>query len=133
LLINGQKEAEKNVKIDANSSLEVNFAVVKNISGVYEVEIDGFTDVFTVNEVLPQVVPTPTTPTPSPEKETPVITPVSPAPAAPVSPEPEEIIPPEPNKTGQGLNWYFIGGIIAGIILIIILVFLAAHRFSQRD
>jgi hypothetical protein len=53
LKINGVKEAEKTVALDAGKSQEVSFSITREKAGSYSVTVDGLSGSFTVAEVPP--------------------------------------------------------------------------------
>jgi len=105
LKINGVKEADKSVTIDAGDSETVTFSVTKEEAGSYSVEVDGLKGSFTV---APAPAPVPP-PAPAP----------APAPAPPPAPAPAPSPP---------INWPVIGGIIGGVVVVGLLIFFLARR-----
>jgi hypothetical protein len=100
LKINGALEATKAVTLNAGASEEVTFSAAKDVAGRYSVEVDGLSGSFTVKER-----PAPTPPPPSP----------------PTVPPP--ILPP-----AAVINWPLIWGIIGGVVVVGIIIFLVVRR-----
>jgi hypothetical protein len=100
LKINGAVEATKAVTLNAGASEEVTFSAAKDVAGRYSVEVDGLSGSFTVKEK-----PAPTPPPPSP----------------PTVPPP--ILPP-----AAVINWPLIWGIIGGVVVVGIIIFLVVRR-----
>jgi hypothetical protein len=126
LKINGITEAEKGVTVAAGDSQTVDFNVTKEEAGSYDVVVDGLSGSFTV------VVPPP----PPPEEEEVVVPPpppseeeevVVPAPA-PTPTEPEVTAPVTPKPTSEGINWPLVGGLIAAVIILGLIVFFLVGR-----
>ena len=109
LMINGVKEAEKRVTIAAGRSQNVSFTVSREDARSYSVVVDGLSGSFTV--LAPVVVPAP-----------------APAPAPPAPPP-----PPAPPAPPAPINWPLIGGIIAAMIVVALLIyFLVVRRILVR-
>jgi len=106
LKIDGAVEATKNVTLNAGASEEVTFTTAKDVAGSYSVDVNGLSGSFTVKE-KPAPPPTPT-PTPSP---TPVPTPT-----------------PTP-----GVNWPLIWGIIGGVVVVGVIIFLVVKRPREES
>ena len=67
LKINGVEEARKEVTLDAGTSQQVSFSIVKSIAETYEVDINGLVGSFVVKEAVaplpaPSEAPAPTQP-----------------------------------------------------------------------
>lgn len=102
LKINGVKEAEKGVTIAAGSSQDISFTVSKEEAASYSVTVDGLSSSFTVV-----------------------------APPAPAAPEDEEVVPeapavPPPAK--PAITWPVLGGIIAGVVIVGLLIYFLVRR-----
>jgi hypothetical protein len=120
LNINGVKEAEKSVTVAAGSSQIVTFSVTKAEAGSYSVTVDGLSGSFIV------VAPAPTTPAPTtPAPTTPAPTTPAPTTPAPTTPAPT---PPAPTPEGKGFNWPLVGGIIGGVVIIALVIFIFIRR-----
>jgi len=112
LKINGVKEAEKQITMDAGASQIVDFAVSRKEPGTYNVEINGLKGTFTVVvPPVPEAPPRPEAPPPAP-------------PPAPPAPAPAPTVPPVPPPT----NWALIGGIIAAVVIAGLLVYFLLIR-----
>jgi len=109
LKINGVKEAEKSVTTGAGESQSVSFSVTKEEAGSYSVAVEGLSGSFTV--VAPPPPPAPLAPPPTP------------APPAPLPPP----TPPAPPPTPL-INWPVIGGIIAGVVVVGLVIFFLVRR-----
>jgi hypothetical protein len=117
LNINGVKEAEKSVTVAAGSIQTVTFSVTKAEAGSYSVTVDGLSGSFIV------VAPAPTTPAPTtPAPTTPA--PTTPAPTTPAPTTPAPTVTPE----GKGFNWPLVGGIIGGVVIIALVIFIFIRR-----
>jgi len=107
LKINNVVVATEDVTLAGAASQEVTFTTVKDVAGTYAVNIDGLSGKFTVKAVLvPPPAPPPAPPVP----------PVVPPPVIP------PVVPPPP------INWWLIGGIIAGVIIISIVIWQVIAR-----
>ncbi len=135
LLLNDSEQASQELTIAAGDSQEVSFRIMESSGGVYDVSVNGHTCSFTVVEA--EAVPTPSAepvaePLPA-EEESPSPEPVA-EPPTELAPEIEEI--PEPEQVPSTaatqpsalFNWYLIGGIAAGVIIIIIVAWQLATR-----
>jgi len=111
LKINGVKEAEKQITMDAGASQIADFTVSRKEPGTYNVEINGLKGSFTV--VAPPAAVAPARPEAPPP-------PTPPAPA----PAPAPTVPPVPPPT----NWMLIGGIIAAVVIAGLLVYFLLIR-----
>ncbi|MBA7638145.1 hypothetical protein ES703_45798 [subsurface metagenome] len=108
LKINGAKEAEKSVTVAAGQSKDVTFSVTKEEADTYGVAVDGLSASFTV-----------IAPAPPPTDEEEIAPPEEVAP-----PEEEEIVLPAP-----ATNWPMLGGIIAGVIVVVgLFIFFLVRR-----
>jgi hypothetical protein len=118
LKINGVKEADKRVTIDAGDMEAVAFTVSRKEAGSYAVTVDGLVGSFTV--VAP---PAPPPAPPAPPVPAPPAPPAPPpAPAVPAPPPPAPPAPPGP-------NWALIGGIIAAAVVIVaVLIYFVVFR-----
>jgi len=110
-MLNGVREAEKRVTVEAGGSQVVSFSVTREEAGTCTVAVDGLSASFAV------VAPTP----PAEEEEE-------------VPPEEEEELIPEPAKP---INWSVVGGIIGGVVLVIVLITLfwirrRAYKLTER-
>jgi len=101
LKINGVKEEEKRVTVAAGGSQDVSFSVAKADAGTYSVALDGLSGSFHVITPVPIVTPEPT-PTPTPT--------------------------PTPEPTPTPINWPILGGIIAVVALVGLLIFFVVRR-----
>jgi len=107
LEVNGEYEESVDVTIAAGETASVSFTLSKEQPGTYTVSVNGITAGYEVTEPAPapETEPTPA-PTPPPaEAKSPPLPPSSTTPAPPT---------PAPPAT----NWWLIGGIIAGVILV---------------
>jgi len=95
LKINGEEAARKRVILDAKSSQRVSFSVVKNKAGTYEVDVNGLAGSFVVKEAA-----------------------VAPLPVPSVAPPPTQPAVPPPTQPAKPIDWWFIGSIIAGVVVI---------------
>ncbi|GEM_PF-3950731 len=111
LKVNGVKEAEENVVLEAGQIRTVSWLVARSTPGAYAIDVNGKTGQFTV--AVPVVIPPPaTTPPPTtsppPATATPTQTvPVAPPPAPPQTPgvqvpPPAQIIVPATNSGQPG-------------------------------
>jgi len=105
LKINGEVEATKEVTINAGASEEVTFTTVKDVTGSYLVEVRELSGSFTV-------------------KEKPV-SPPSPAPPSPPAPSPAPLPAPSPAPV---VNWPLLWGIISGVAILGLVIFLVAVK-----
>jgi len=88
----------KDVALAGGTSQKVTFTASKDAAGSYTVNVDGLSGTLVVKGVPPPPAPPPAPPPPAP-----------PAPAPPV-------VPPAP--PAPPINWWLIGGIIAAVIII---------------
>ncbi len=98
----------KDVTVAGKSSQKVTFTTSKDAAGSYTVNVDGLPGKFVVK--APPAPPAPPVTPPAPPAPVP-------APAPPVVPPPAPPAPPAPP-----INWWLIGGIIAGVIIIGIVI-----------
>jgi len=98
LKINGALEATKAVTLNAGASEEVTFSVAKDVAGKYSVEVDGLSGSFTVKE----------------------------KPALP--PPPPPTVPPPTIPPAAVINWPLIWGIIGGVVVVGLIIFLVVRR-----
>jgi len=107
LKIDGVAETTKEVTLNAGASEEVTFATAKDVPGSYSVDVQGLSGSFTVREkpAPPPVPPLPPTPPLPPVPPAP-----PPAPAAPV------------------VNWPLIWGVIGGVIVVGVVIFLVLRK-----
>lgn len=103
LKINDIVEAIQDVRVAAGRSEEVTFTVSRDVAGSYYVDVNGLTGSFTVK---PAVLPTPTE-------------------EAPLVPATVPVVP------AKGVNWYLIGGIIGGVVVVWSLYFFLTRRRAQ--
>jgi len=109
LKINGAVIATKKVTLAGDASQKLTFTTSKDAGGTYTVGLGGLSGTFTVKGP-PVVVP------PAP--------PVVPAPLpAPPAPLPAPPAPPTP-----AFNWWLIGGIIAGVIVVATITWILIRR-----
>ena len=104
LRINDVAAATEDITVPGLASQEVTFTIAEDVAGTYTVDVNGQTGTF---EVRAAPLPPPLPPEPAPPEPTP----------------PEPVIPP-PTPT----NWYLIGGSIAGLIIIGVVIWLTAVR-----
>ena len=104
LTINGVPIATKAITLASGASQTITFTASGDVAGTYSVDINGKTGQFTVEAAAVVTPPTPEPPTPEP----PTPTPPTPTPT-----------PPEIPST----NWWLIGGIIAGVAVIVGVLF----------
>ena len=62
LKVNGTEEGQKEVTLGAGDSQEVSFELVKNVAGLYEMEVNGLTGSFVVEEAVVAPLPSPAQP-----------------------------------------------------------------------
>jgi PGF-pre-PGF domain-containing protein len=123
LWLNNTVEAGQDVNIEAGKTEAVSFTVTPAAEGSYEVRIDRLLGSFSVSKPAP-LPPAPAPPAP-PEK------PPAPAPAPPPEkpPAPPPAAPPvTPVTPVTPINWWLIGGIIAVVIIIGVVVWLLVIR-----
>jgi hypothetical protein len=109
--IDGVVIATQKVTLAGNVSQKVTFTTSKDAGGIYTVGLGGLSGTFTVKG--PPAPPAPTPPAPPAPAPTP-------APAPPVTPVPA---PPAPS-----FNWWLIGGIIAGVIVVVLVTWIIISR-----
>jgi hypothetical protein len=114
LEINDTAIETRTVAVAGGDSQSVSFQVAKDTTGTYQVAIDGLSGSFVVGEKVSTVAP----PLASPQAVT--------EPAAPSAPAPP--LPP-PNQA-EPINLPIIGGIIGGLILLVLLIFLVIRHFT---
>lgn len=119
LKLNGVKEAETSVTIAAGLSKTVTFIVAKEEAGSYSVTVDGMSGSFVV--VAPAIAPLPPPPAPPPPVPPPPVPPPAPPAPAPAPPAPVPPAPPAP-------NWPLIGGIIAAVVVVGLLIYFLVVR-----
>ncbi len=95
-------EAIKEVAIPAGATIEVSFSTVKNVPGTYAVDVGGLTGSFVVKEA--SAVPAVSTPQ-----------------------EPSSSPSPPPTPASE-INWVVIGGIIAGMVLLSVVILFILRR-----
>jgi len=118
LWVDSTVEAGKDVYVEAGKTESVSFTVTQLIEGSYEVRIDRLIGSFSVGEAAPPEEPE----APPVAPEAPTVTPEEPVvpEAPPVTPPEEPVTPPAVTPT----NWWLIGGIIAAVIIIAVVVWL---------
>jgi len=114
LMVNNAKEAEKSVTVSAGSKRNVTFTISKKDAGTYIVAVDGLSIGF-------DVTTRPAPPEPSPEPPA-VITSTTP----PLTLEPSQI-------PATSINWWLIGSIFAGVIVIGMLTWKLRYFFRRGD
>jgi len=127
LKINNAVAETKTLTMDGHTSQEVSFTVSPDAAGTYTISIDALSGELTVaapSEPAPAPAPEPAPPAPEPEPE-----PAPPAPAP--APEPAPPAPAPTPAPEEGANWWLIGGIIAVVIIVAIIVWLMVFR--RRD
>ena len=108
LKVNGLKETERSVTVASGSSQSVTFSLTKEEPGSYSVAVDELSGSFTV------AVPAPP---PGEEEGT-----------SPSEPTPEPpVLPPSP-PAPTSINWPVLGGIIAGVVVVGLLIFFLVRR-----
>jgi outer membrane biosynthesis protein TonB len=112
LSINSVPIATKEITLAGGASQTITFTASGDTAGTYSVDVNGKTGQFTV-----KAAPIPTPPEPTP-------TPPEPAP----EPAPEPTPAPELPTT----NWWLVGGIIAGVAIILGLLLWAFLRRESR-
>ncbi|MFC1991663.1 hypothetical protein ACFLVC_02945 [Chloroflexota bacterium] len=105
--LNGVEEYEKELVMAAGVEYEVSFKLSPGSPGNYDVDVNGLTGSFTVVEPAPEIITT----TPEPAEVT----------------EPAEETPDEPSRPWF-LNWWYIGGAAAVLVLLIWLVVFLVGR-----
>jgi len=95
--------ATEEVTLPGYASQEVTFITAKDVAGIYTVDVNGRAGTFEVRAVSPPPAP-------------PAPTPPAPTPPAPVPPP------------ATLFNWWFIGGILGGCIIIGLLIWLLVSR-----
>ncbi len=100
--------ATKYVTLDGGADRKVTFTTSKDAAGTYAVNVDGLLDTFTIKA--------PPAPPPAPAP--------APAPAPVPAPAPA---PPAPTPPAA-VNWWLIGGILAGFIILFVAIFLIVRR-----
>ncbi|MFC2002555.1 CARDB domain-containing protein, partial [Chloroflexota bacterium] len=110
LKVNGVKEESKDIEVMAGGVESVSFTINKQQSGTYTVEVNGLTGSYTATAPIPTPKPAPAPPPPPAE--------VKPTPPPPTAPPPAVTPPPPPAPAPPAMNWWLIGGIIAGVIVI---------------
>jgi len=115
--------AAEEINLAGGASQEVTFTATRDTVGTYTVAVGDVSGSFTVKAPpVPEPEPEPT-PTPEPE---PIPEPEpEPAPTPTPAPEPEPAPVPVPAPT---TNWYLIGGIIGGAIVVGLLIFFLIRR-----
>ncbi len=91
----------KEVTLTGKTSQEVIFTVTRDVAGIYAVNVDGLAGTFEVRAAAPSVPPPSVPPVPAP------------------APQPSPV---------AGVSWYLIGGIIAGIIGVALIIYLVRRR-----
>jgi hypothetical protein len=115
LKINGVERIERVVTVPAADFSVVSFTVTEENAGSYSVAVDGLEGSFTVIA--------PPSPAPVPALPPPPAPIPSPAPAPPLAPA-----PPAPAQAEPTINWTVIGGIIAGVVVIGLVIFWLVRR-----
>jgi len=101
LKIDGVVEASKDITINAGDSQKVSFTTVRDLPGGYTVDVNGLSGAFEVVEEVSSAPPSP----PSP-----------PSPPAP------------PTAPAEPINWPVLWGVIGGVVLVGLTIFLLARR-----
>jgi len=118
LKIDNVQIASKEVTLIGGASKTVTFTTSKNTPGTYTISVDGLSGSFTVKAV-PQVIP-------QVSSEPPVVPPA--VPELKEAPEAAAAPPPPASPVEPRLKWPLIGGIIAGVIVVGLLVFFLSRR-----
>ena len=108
LKVNGVKEESKDIEVMAGGVESVSFTINKQQSGTHIVAVNGLTCSYTATAPTPKSAPAP----PPPPAE------VKPTPPPPTAPPPAVTTLPPPAPAPPATNWWLIGGIIAGVIVI---------------
>ena len=111
LKVENQTVATREITLAGGDSQDVIFTLSQDVAGTYTIDVNGLSGEFVVKPAAVPPTPTPT-PTPTPPAPTPTPTPIP--------------LPPE----GQ-VNWWLIGGIIAGAVAVATVVWLTAFRRSR--
>jgi hypothetical protein len=120
LEVNGEYEESTDVAIAAGETVSVSFTLSKEQPGTYTLSVNGITASFEVTEPTPAPAPEPTPAPTTPAPTTPAPTTPAPTPPAPTN--------PAPTPEGKGFNWPLVGGIIGGVVIIGLFVFLFSRR-----
>ena len=107
LKINSLVEAISSITIAAGENRQVSFETVKDTAGSYSVDINGLMGSFSVKEAV---------------KESPK--------APPAVPPPAPAPPPEAPEAVAATNWFLIGGIIGGVIVLALIILFLVRRAS---
>jgi len=132
LMLNKIATATKTVTVTGHASQKVTFTTTQDVTGAYEVSINDLSGEFIVKTVTPELGSSaqsaapdePATqsaePAASPaQPDAPTAPPTPPAqPEVPTSPSVSPAQPDAPTTPLQQINWWLIGGIIAGCIII---------------
>ena len=122
LKIEGEVVDTEEVTLVGGTSQTVTFTTTKDVAGSYSVTIDSLLDTFTVKAPpVPPVVPVVPPEEEVPEEEEEVV----PEEEEEVVPEEEEVPPVAPPKP---INGWFIGGIIAGVVIIGVVTWIIIKR-----
>jgi len=129
LEIDNRVTATKEITLASRASQEVTFTIItKDIEGSYEVNVDGLSGTFIVKKpIAPAPAPAPAPPAPPPAPPKPPVTP-APAPAPTPAPPPPAPTPAPPAPPVTPTNWWFIGGIVGGLIAVGLLIFFLARK-----
>ncbi len=109
LKINGAVVETRTVEVSGGYSEKVSFGITADTARTYTVNVDGLSKTF---EVKAAPAPTPPAPAPAP----------APTPTPSVPPVVTPVVPPKP------INWWLIGGIIAGCTIIGVLISQVVRR-----
>jgi len=116
LKVNNEVESTKKLKIAGRTTEKVTFTVIKGAVGSYTVDINGQKGTFTVKSMAAPVTIPPTQPS--------ITVPAPPAPAPTPAPAPPAPAPTPVPPT----NWPLIGGIIAGVVIVGLLIYFLVFR-----
>ncbi len=123
--------AIKEITLAGQATGRVAFTTARYTAGSYAISVDGLSGKFVVKPV--PVPPTPVAPPPVPAPEP---TPAAPLPVPEAIPAPV-ITPSEPSLTplAPPINWWLIGSIASGLIVIgtVVSVIVIRHRRSRRE
>lgn len=112
----------KMVTLAGGATQRVTFTTAKDIAGSYRVNVNGSSGTFTVRPA-PVLSTPPTSPPPAPSPPAPPAPPTLPTPLTPPQPAPA---PPAPLV--KPINWWLIGGIIAGYAIVAMIILRVARR-----
>jgi len=115
LEINDTAVETETVEVAGGDSQSVSFEIAEDTTGTYQVAIDDLTGSFVIGDKVLSVTPPLASPQPANE------------PATPASPAP----PLPPPDQSEPINLPIIGGIIGGLILLVLLIFLVIRHLTD--